>query len=64
MADSLAVAMKPAPFKTKKKGDQEQLLQDFVIYRKKIARYLIASKVVIAQTGVQPDSAHADHVVC
>ena len=64
MADSLAVAMKPAPFKTKKKGDQEQLLQDFAIYRRKIARYLVASKVVIAHTGDQPDSNQANHVVC
>ena len=64
MAGSLAVAMRPAPFKPKKKGDQEQLLQDFSTYRKKIARYLIASKVVIAHMGDQPDSAHEDHEVC
>ena len=64
MADSLAVAMRPAPFKCKKKGDQEQMLQDFSMYRRKIARYLVASKVVIAHTGVQTDSTQVDHVVC
>ena len=64
MAETLAMAMRPAPFKCKKKGDQEQMLQDFNIYRKKISRYLVASKVVIAHTGVQPDSLHAAHVVC
>ena len=60
MTDSLTVAMRPAPFMAKKKGDQEQLLQDFSIYRRKIA----ASKVVIAYTWAQPDSAHEDHEVC
>jgi hypothetical protein len=64
LADSLAVAMLPAPFKCKKKGDQEPMLQDFSMYRRKIAGYLVASEVVIARTGAQTDSPHIDHAVC
>ena len=64
MAESLAVAMRPDSFKCKKKGDQEQMLQDFNAYKKKIGRYLLAAKVVAAHTGAQPDSTHNDHEAC
>ena len=62
--DSLAMMMKPQEFKCKKKGNSEQLLQDFISYKKKMQRFFKGSKVVKAHTGVQDNAAHADHVCC
>ena len=62
--DSLAMMMKPQEFKCKKKGNSEQLLQDFISYKKTMQRFFKGSKTVKAHTGVQPDAVHADHVCC
>ena len=56
--------MKPPEFKCKKKGNSEQLLQDFIAYKKKMDRFLGGSKAVKAHTGDQADPVHNDHVVC
>ena len=41
--DSLAVLLKPAPFKVKKKGDPEQLFQDFVEYMELFEQFITAT---------------------
>ena len=52
--DSLAVLLKPAPFKVKKKGDPEQLFQDFVEYMELFEQFI---------TATNADGQHAhDHV--
>ena len=56
--------MKPTEFKCKKKGNSEQLLQDFISYKKKMQRFFKGSKAVKAHTGVQADASHADHRCC
>ena len=63
--DSLALMMKPQEFKCKKKGNSEQLLQDFISYKKKMGRFFKGSKAVPAHTG--PSAAnpeHEEHVCC
>ena len=63
--DSLALMMKPQEFKCKKKGNSEQLLQDFQLYKKKMERFLKGSKVVPRHTGNGADDPGSDnHVVC
>ena len=49
--DSLAVLLKPAPFKVKKKGDPEQLFQDFVEYMELFEQFI---------TATNADGQHAD----
>ena len=54
--DSLAVLLKPTPFKVKKKGDPEQLFQDFVEYMELFEQFI---------TATNADGDHADdHVNC
>ena len=62
--DSLAMLMKPQEFRCQKKGNSEQLLQDFLSYKKKMERFFKGSKAVKEHTGPQPDSTHADHGAC
>ena len=62
--ESLALLMKPPEFNCKKKGNSEQLLQDFISYKKKMDRFLGGSKAVKAHIGDQADPVHDDHVVC
>ena len=52
--DSLAVLLKPASFKVKKKGDPEQLFQDFVEYMELFKQFIAATNA---------DGEHADDLV-
>ena len=52
--DSLAVLLKPASFKVKKKGDPEQLFQDFVEYMELFQQFIPATNA---------DGEHADDLV-
>ena len=53
MAMGLANLLRPEPFKLKKKGDSEQLLQDFKSYREKMELFFTAAQAVGAHTGEQ-----------
>ena len=46
----LANLLRPEPFKCKKKGDSEQLLQDFKEYRSKMELFFTAAQAVEAHT--------------
>ena len=50
MAMGLANLLRPEPFKCKKKGDSEQLLQDFKEYRSKMELFFTAAQTVEAHT--------------
>ena len=43
--DTMAMLLKPVPFKVKKKGDPEQLLQDFVEYMELFEQFITATNV-------------------
>ena len=63
--DSLALMMKPQEFKCKKKGNSEQLLQDFLLYNKKMERFLKGCKIVPAHTGDGANDPRSDaHAAC
>jgi hypothetical protein len=51
MAMGLANLLWPEPFKCKRKGDSEQLLQDFKQYRSKMELFFTAAQAVEAHTG-------------
>ena len=55
MAMGLANLLRPEPFKCKKKGDSEQLLQDFKEYRSKMELFFTAAKAGRSAQG---------HTVC
>ena len=48
--------LKPPPLKCKKAGDQEQLLQDFILYRKTLSEFFQATDAAGAH--------EANHVNC
>ena len=52
----LMTLLKPPPFKCKKVGDQEQLLQDFMLYRKTLLEFFRATDAA----GQHED----DHIDC
>ena len=65
MADlGLANLMRPEGFKCKKKGDNEQMLQDFQQYRRRMELFFTASRVVAAHTGEHTDRLTDQHVAC
>ena len=64
MAMGLANLLRPEPFKCKKKGDSEQLLQDFKQYRDKMELFFTAAKAVEAHTGDPTGREDAAHIVC
>ena len=64
MAMGLANLLRPEPFKCKKKGDSEQLLQDFKQYRAKMELFFTAAQAVEAHTGDPADRSAAEHTVC
>ena len=63
MAMGLANLLRPEPFKCKKKGDSEQLLQDFKQYRAKMELFFTAAQAVEAHTGDPADRSAAEHTV-
>ena len=46
--------LKPEPIKCKRKGDSEQLLQDFTQFKEKMELFFTAAQVVGAHTGDPP----------
>ena len=60
----LANLLRPEPFKCKKKGDSEQLLQDFKEYRSKMELFFTAAKAVEAHTGDPAGRSTQGHAVC
>ena len=60
----LANLLRPEPFKCKKKGDSEQLLQDFKEYRSKMELFFTAAKAVEEHTGDPAGRAVQGHTVC
>ena len=56
--------MKPPEFKCKKKGNSEQLLQDFIAYKKKMERFFDGSKAVKVHTGDQADTRYMHKQGC
>ena len=64
MAMGLANLLRPEPFKCKKKGDSEQLLQDFKEYRSKMELFFTAAKAVEAHTGDPAGRSTQGHAVC
>ena len=65
MADlGLANLMRPEGFKCKKKGDNEQMLQDFQQYRRRMELFFTASRVVAAHTGEHADRLTDQQVAC
>ena len=55
---------RPDPFQCRKKGDSEQLLQDFQQYRAKMELFLTAVNTVDTHTGDPGERGNADHKVC
>ena len=51
MAMELATQLQPEPFKCNRKGDSEQLMQDFIQYRDRMEMFFTAVHVVGAHTG-------------
>ena len=43
MAMELATQLRPEPFKCKRKGDSEQLMQDFIQYRDRMEMFFTAA---------------------
>ena len=64
MAMGLANLLRPEPFKCKKKGDSEQLLQDFKSYRNKMELFFTAAQAVVAHTGEPAGREERTHTVC
>ena len=64
MAMGLANLLRPEPFKCKRKGDSEQLMQDFVQYRGKMELFFTAAQVVGEHTGAQAGRSDAAHTAC
>ena len=64
MAMGLANLLRPEPFKCKKKGDSEQLLQDFKEYRNKMELFFKAAKAVEAHTGDPAGRSAQGHRAC
>ena len=64
MAMGLANLLKPEPFRCKKKGDSEQLLQDFKTYRSKMELFFTAAQAVGAHTGEPAGREAEGHTVC
>ena len=46
MAMGLANLLRPEPFKCKRKGDSEQLMQDFIEYRDKMEKFYTAAQLL------------------
>ena len=64
MATGIANLRRPDPFECKRKGDSEQLLQDFREYRAKIELFLTAVKTVDTHTGDPAERGQAGHKAC
>ena len=64
MAMGLANLLRPEPFKCKRKGDSEQLMQDFIEYRDKMEMFYTAAQVVGEHTGAQAGRSHEAHAAC
>ena len=64
MAMGLANLLRPEPFKCKRKGDSEQLLQDFKQYRSKMELFFTAAQAVEAHTGDPAGRSAVGHTVC
>ena len=64
MAMGLANLLRPEPFKCKKKGDSEQLLQDFKEYRSKMELFFTAAKAVEVHSGNPAGRSAQGHAVC
>ena len=64
MAMGLANLLRPEPFKCKKKGDSEQLLQDFKQYRSKMELFFTGAQAVEAHTGDPAGRSEVGHTVC
>ena len=60
MAMGLANLLRPEPFKCKKKGDSEQLLQDFKEYRSKMELFFTAAQAVETHTGTRQGGVYKD----
>ena len=55
--DSMAMLLKPGPFKVKVKGDPEQLLQDFAEYMEVMNKFFMATEVLGNHTEGYQDCA-------
>ena len=55
---------RPDPFQCRKKGDSEQLLQDFKQYRAKMELFLTAVNTVDTHTGDPGERGDTEHKVC
>ena len=64
MATNLATLLKPDIFRCKKKGDNEQLLQDFQQYRAKMETFFMAAQAVAEHTGDVPGREAEGHRIC
>ena len=64
MAMGLANLLRLEPFKCKKKGDSEQLLQDFKAYRRKMELFFTAAQAMGVHTGDPAGREEAEHTVC
>ena len=62
--ESLVMLMKPQKFRCQMKGNSEQLLQDFLSYKKKMERFFKGSKAVREHMGEQEEATHVNHAVC
>ena len=64
MAMELATQLRPEPFKCKRKGDSEQLMQDFIKYRDRMEMFFTAAQVVEAHTDDAAGRSDEAHTAC
>ena len=64
MATGVANLKRPDPFLCKRKGDSEQLLQDFKQYRAELELFLTAAETVDRHMGEPAERGNAGHTVC